>query len=340
MSIIGEFQGTTGWITLNRPQALNALSLPMIREFEHYLTLWENLPSLSAVITQGAGEKAFCAGGDIRFVYEAKRRENLHECEAFFREEYALNTHIHQYPKPHVALIDGIAMGGGLGISVNGSHRIVTEKALLAMPETGIGLFPDAGGTSFLRAIPGIMGLYLGLTGTRLKAADALWTGLATHFMPSADLSLFKTALLKGMPLEEALALYCQSHPEEGFLEHHQAVIEAHFNKPSLREIFQSLSQDSSPFAQNTYNVLRSKSPTSLAVTFRQLTTPYPPLSFAQNMQQEFHLTQHFIRGHDLMEGIRAVIIDKDSLPRWKPSALEELQDQEIDRYFTPLDEV
>ncbi len=336
--LLTKVQGGIGWITLNRPAVLNALTLNMIRTLTQVLKRWETNSSIQAIIIEGAGEKAFCAGGDIRTVYEAKKEGDLHACDAFFREEYTFNTYIHTYSKPYVSLINGIALGGGLGISVNGAYRLVTERALLAMPETGIGFFPDAGATTFLNKAPGVIGLYLGLTGTRLKAEDALMTGLATHFLPSSFLSAFKEDLQKGKPLEGALAAYCQEPQEKGFLQHHSKIIEGHFNKSSLKEIVESLTKDPSPFAQNTYNILMSKSPTSLAVFFRQLKEG-KNLSFLARVEQEFRLSQNFLKGHDFMEGVRAVLIDKDHLPRWKPSKLEDLRDQDIETYFSSLGE-
>lgn len=336
--LLSQVRGGIGWITLNRPAALNALSLNMIRNLAQLLKEWEMDPSVRAILIQGSGEKAFCAGGDIRAVYEAKRKGDLETCDAFFREEYTLNAHIHTYSKPYIALIDGIAMGGGLGVSVNGTHRIVTERALLAMPETGIGFFPDVGATTFLNSAPDAVGLYLGLTGTRLKAEDALMAGLATHFLPSSAMSSFKEDLRQGKPLEDAFAGYCQDPQEKGFLEHHSDMIQTHFNKSSLKAIIESLAEDLSPFAQNTYNTLMSKSPTSLAVVFQQLREG-KMLSFTARMELEFRLSQHFMEGHDFMEGVRAVLIDKDHLPHWKPARLENLKDQDINTYFDSLGE-
>ena len=335
--LLSEVEGNIGWVTLNRPKALNALSLNMIRKLAHLLKEWEKSASVKAILVQGAGEKAFCAGGDVRAVYEAKKQGDLKTCEALFREEYTLNAHTHQYTKPYVALINGIAMGGGLGVAANGSHRIVTERALLAMPETGIGFFPDVGATTFLNRAPGSVGLYLGLTGFHLKAEDALWTGLATHFMPSSSLEAFTRALREGMELEPALTLYSCPLEGKGFLEHHYEEIETHFNKPSLRNILESLANDPSPFSQNTYNTLMTKSPTSLEVVFRQLKKEGPPLSFIERMKLEFRLSQHFMEGHDFMEGVRAVLVDKDHLPRWRPSTLQDLNPLDIDHYFVSL---
>ncbi len=335
--LLSEVKGNIGWLTLNRPEVLNALSLSIIREIAKILKEWEEIPTIKAVIIQGAGDKAFCAGGDVRAVYEAKKSGDLETCDAFFREEYTLNAHIHAYKKPYIAIIDGIAMGGGLGISINGSHRIVTERALLAMPETGIGFFPDVGATTFLNKTPDSIGLYLGLTGYRLRAEDALWSGLATHFILSSDLTVFKEELSKGISLESALSTYCQKFQVKGFLENHSDVIKKHFSHHSLRQIIESLGGDSSPFAQNTLNILMANSPTSLAVVFRQLKEEGPHLSFMDRMKLEFRLSQRFIQDHDFSEGVRAVLVDKDKLPQWKPDKIEDLTSQEIDHYFSPL---
>lgn len=337
--ILSHIQGNIGWITLNRPAALNALSLNMIRNITEILRVWEADPSLKAIVIEGAGGKAFCAGGDVRAVYESQETGDLKTCDAFFREEYTLNATIYSYFKPYISFIDGLAMGGGLGISVNGSHRIVTERALLAMPETGIGFFPDVGATTFLGQGPPTVGLYLGLTGTLLKAKDALWFGLATHYVPSSSLPSLKADLENGMEVESVLPRYEKVPEDQGFLETHHEVIKTHFNKASLEEIFKSLAADPSPFAQNSLNTLKAKSPTSLAITFRQLNGQGSPSSFVAGMKQEFRLSQRMVVGHDFREGIRAVLIDKDHLPRWKPISIEDLTAQKIDHFFASLGE-
>src|SRR3990167_10325397 len=293
--LLTHLEGGIACLTLNRPKALNALSLAMIREITRLLREWEEDPSIKAVLIEGAGDKAFCAGGDVRAVYEAKKEGNLEMCDAFFREEYTLNAYIHTFPKPYIALINGINMGGGLGVSINGSHRLVTERALLAMPETGIGFFPDVGATTFLTQSPELTGLYLGLTGMRLQAADALWSGLGTHFIPSVFLPAFKIDLANG--LNDALKTHCQPLIEKGFLETHAEDINTHFSHDSVEGIFESLSKDDSPFATTTLKVLKTKSPTSLKVVYKQLTEPKN--SFNGRMKTEFRLSQRFVEDHD-----------------------------------------
>ena len=333
--ILSRIENGIGWITLNRPRALNALSLFMIRKLSRLLKEWEENPYLKAVVIEGAGEKAFCAGGDVRAVYDAKKEGHSQTCDAFFREEYTLNAYIHSYPKPYISLIDGIAMGGGLGVSINGSHRLVTERALLAMPETGIGFFPDVGATTFLTKAPGKTGLYLGLTGTRLKTACALWSGLGTHFIPSVALPAFKKDLNNG--LEEALKTHCQPLLEKGFLEKHRTDIESHFSLSSVEDIFESLSYDDSHFAREILTTLKTKSPTSLKVVFRQLTEP--PSTFEEQMRTEFRLSQRFMEGHDFFEGVRAILVHKDGTPIWKPATLEQVTQGAVNHYFAPLDD-
>lgn len=331
--ILSRTEDGIGWITLNRPRALNALSLFMIREILRLLKEWEENSSLKAVVIEGAGEKAFCAGGDVRAVYDAKKEGLTQTSDAFFREEYTLNAYIHSYSKPYISLIDGIAMGGGLGVSINGSHRLVTERALLAMPETSIGFFPDVGATTFLTKTPGKTGLYLGLTGARLKAACALWSGIGTHFIPAATLPAFKKDLSPG--LEDALTTHCQPLLEKGFLEKHKVDIETHFSHASVEDIFESLSHDDSPFAKETLATLKTKSPTSLKVVFRQLTEAAS--TFEECMKTEFRLSQRLVEGHDFLEGVRAVLVHKDGTPQWMPKNLEAIADKTIDHYFAPL---
>jgi enoyl-CoA hydratase len=331
--ILSRIEGDIGWITLNRPRALNALSLFMIRKLSRLLKEWEEISSLKAVVIEGAGEKAFCAGGDVRAVYNAKKEGHPQMCDAFFREEYTLNAYIHSYPKPYISLIDGIAMGGGLGVSINGSHRLVTERALLAMPETGIGFFPDVGATTFLTKAPGKTALYLGLTGARLKTSCALWSGLGTHFIPAAALPAFKKDLSNG--LEEALRIHCRPFLEKGFLEKHKTDIETHFSHASVEDIFESLSRDDSPFAKETLTALKTKSPTSLKVVFRQLTEAAS--TFEERMKTEFRLSQRFVEGHDFFEGVRAVLVHKDGTPLWKPATLEQVTQETVKHYFAPL---
>jgi enoyl-CoA hydratase/carnithine racemase len=328
-----------GWITINRPEALNALNSKMFNGIADALHEWGNDSTLRYVVIQSAGGKAFCAGGDVRSAAIAISEGKDSIVADFFRHEYKLNSTIYNYPKPYIALIDGIAMGGGLGVSILGSHRIVTENAKLAMPESTIGFFPDVGASTFLNYAPGSVGLYLALTGFIMNAADSLWTGLATHFIPSSQLTQFKNEIQEDRSLDQILENYKKSPEEKGFLEHHFDQINHHFDKSSLQEIFESLKNDPSPFAQNTYNTLLSKSPTSLSVIFHLFRYVVPPLSFEERLKVDFRLTLAFHKGHDFIEGVRALLIDKDKLPRWKPSKLEDIKESDVEAYFKPIGE-
>ncbi len=337
-TVLTHVKGGRGWITLDRPKALNALTLPMIQKLQSTLKEWERDDSISEVIIQSADPKAFCAGGDIKAIYQAVQSKDVSLCDSFFREEYILNAYIYTYPKPYVSLIDGIAMGGGLGISINGSHRIVTEKAFLAMPETAIGFFTDVGATEFLNNTPGSSGLFIALTGTRLDASDALWSGLATHFVPSFHFEGLKRELEEGESLMTILCKLSEMPRQKDFLIHHAQEIEQYFSKGTLLEIFEGLQRDASPFSKNIHETLQSKSPTSLAIIFNQLKIG-KSLSFIDKMRMEFRISQNILHSHDFSEGVRAVLIDKDHAPRWNPSRVEDLDWKAIESYFKALGE-
>ena len=332
--VLFEKRGVAGVITLNRPKALNALTLAMVRLIHPKLKEWAADESVQCVIIEGAGEKAFCAGGDIRALHDWGRAGDPSAL-AFWREEYRLNTYIKRYPKPFIALMDGINMGGGVGLSVHGSHRVATERLTFAMPETGIGLFPDVGGTFFLPRAPGETGMYLALTGARLKATDAIYAGIADSYVPSERLETLKDRIAGGAPLHEALKEVAE---EEGPapLAAMQDDISKHFSKGSVSEILSSLRADGGEWAVKTAETIETKSPTSTLVAFRQVREG-AMLDFEECMKLEFRLINGFIKGHDFYEGVRAVVIDKDQAPKWKPAALAEMKAGDVDSYFAPL---
>ncbi len=334
--VLFEKRGVAGIITLNRPQALNALTLDMVRLIHPKLREWAGDDAVQCVIVEGAGDRAFCAGGDIRALHDWGRAGDKSAID-FWREEYLLNTYIKRYPKPYIALMDGINMGGGVGLSVHGSHCVATERLTFAMPETGIGLFPDVGGTYFLPRCPGETGLYLGLTGARLKAADAIFAGIADCYVPSAKLGALKDRLAGGAPVRAALA---EVAVEEGPapLRDIQKEISTHFSKGSVAEILASLRTDGSEWAVQTADMIEAKSPISTLVAFRQIREG-AALDFEDCMKLEFRLTNRFATGHDFFEGVRAVVIDKDQSPKWNPARLADIDAAEIDRYFAPLGE-
>lgn len=343
--------GGVATVVLNRPRALNAFTLGMYRRFDPMLRAWEKEPMVRAVLVRGAGERAFCAGGDVRAVYEAGRGSGGPRdlTSVFFWEEYELIRRVHRYPKPYLAIVDGITMGGGAGVSVNGAYRIATEKTLLAMPETGIGLFPDVGATRFLNMCPGHIGRYLGLTGARLGPADALYCSFATHFVPRErvpDLVLALAGLAwrdgaERAQTEEVLASF-HSDPDLPPLAARRAAIDRCFAAETVEAILDALTREaeaSGPdgeWAAETRALLLTKSPTSLKVTLRQLIVGRD-YDLEQALALEYRLTQHFMAGHDFYEGVRAVVVDKDQNPRWQPATLAEVTDGAVTGYFAPL---
>ncbi|TAN12601.1 MAG: enoyl-CoA hydratase/isomerase family protein [Rhizobiaceae bacterium] len=331
-----ERRGAAGIITLTRPKALNALSLPMVQAMARALEAWKADSGVAAIVVRGEG-RAFCAGGDIARVYEARQKGE--PAVQFFAEEYRLNTMIESYPKPYVALIDGIVMGGGVGISCHGSHRVMTEKALFAMPEVGIGFFPDVGGSHVLPGLPGRYGYYLALTGARIKYGDALGAGLATHAMPADALEgIVAEVAANGYP-DAALKAFTAAPPRETG-EATLAKIAAHFSGPTLSSILASLeaSAGADEFAASTLATMRQRSPTSLAVAFRQISFG-AGLSMRDCMRMEFRILNRMLEGHDFYEGIRAVLIEKDNKPVWRPKTVEEVRSEDIAHYFETLGE-
>jgi enoyl-CoA hydratase len=336
---------------INRPKALNALTLDNYRRFAPALRAWAADPSVRAVVVRGAGERAFCAGGDVRAVYEAGRgiSGDPDLPTIFFREEYELIRCIHRFPKPYIAVVDGITMGGGAGISVNGAYRIATERTLFAMPETAIGLFPDVGATRFLNRCPGYVGRYLGLTGVRLGAADALYCGFATHFVPHDRVTELVGALGVFVPergrdndrIDAALTRFAQD-PGSASLATLRPVIDRCFAGGSVEKILDALAGEAkaggahADWAAETQAGLLTKSPTSLKITLRQLVIGRD-YDLEAALTLEYRLTQHVMAAHDFYEGVRAMLIDKDQKPHWQPATLAEVSDGMVDIFFAPI---
>ncbi len=338
--ILFERRGAIGLVTLNRPQALNALTLAMIRALAAALDRWEADAGVRAIVLTAAGERAFCAGGDIRAIHDAgKAGDRL--TRDFFREEYRLNHRLHRCPKPVVALIDGVTMGGGVGLSVHGSHRVATERTLFAMPETGIGLFPDVGGGYFLPRLAGQIGMYLALGGARLKAADLLYAGVATHCIAAADRPAAIDALARmdcGLNphggVNRVLAEFA-AHPGDPPLKAQRDVIDRCFAGATVEAILAALEAEGTDWARAQRATILSKSPTSLKITLRQLRAG-AAMSLAEELRQEYRMTQACMAGHDFYEGVRALIVDKDNAPKWRPAALAEVDEALVERHFAP----
>lgn len=340
--VLFDRQGVAGLITLNRPGALNALTLDMARAMHLELLDWAADDSIKLVIVRGAGAKAFCAGGDIRALYDSGQAGTDYIKE-FYWHEYRLDTLIKRYPKPYVALIDGVVMGGGVGVSVHGSHRIASERISFAMPETGIGLFPDVGGTSFLPRCPGETGMYLGLTGARLGVADAIYTGIATDYVPSSkfydlidDLSAAQYTESPIGQIDALVTRHAQSSHDEPPLIHHRPAIDSFFARTSIEDIISGLESEGDEWAQETAKTIRSKSPLCTKVAFRQLREG-KHLEFEDCMRLEYRLARRSMAGKDFYEGVRAAIIDKDQTPKWEPASLDEVTDEMVEAYFVPL---
>ena len=336
--IICEIRGAAGVVVLNRPKALNALSLGMVRELARALDAWENDPQVTRVVLVSTSEKAFSAGGDIRWLHDCGKAGRHDEMLSFWGEEYILNHRIKTYPKPYVALIDGIVMGGGVGISLHGSHRIAGDGYLFAMPEVGIGFFPDVGATYALPRLEGGFGSFLALTGERVGAADALAAGLATHGVPSERIAELADALTKPGSLDDILAEFTlQRGP--GPLHAERVVMADAFTAATLPEVMARLrraAETGSAFAGRLLQTLAVKSPTSVAIAFEQMRRG-GGLDFAEAMRTEYRIVSRIARGHDFYEGVRAVVIDKDQAPRWQPATQDEVDPADIDAYFASL---
>lgn len=344
-------EGGAGAVTLNRPQQLNAFTLGMYRAFDPVLRQWSEDPAVHAVLIRAAEGRAFCAGGDIRAIYDAGRglSGDASLTSRFFWEEYELIRRIHRYPKPYIALIDGITMGGGAGVSVNGAFRVATERTMFAMPETGIGLFPDVGATRFLHFAPGQIGRYLALTGARLGPADALYCGFATHYMPRDCLPALVAALAgrswrggDAMAQAEGLLAGFNADPGAPPLAARRAAIDRCFAGETVEAILAALESEAAgggadaDWAAQTRAALLTKSPTSLKVTLRQLQVGRD-FKIEQALALEYRLTQHFMTGHDFYEGVRAALVDRDQQPRWQPPTLAEVGEAMVDAYFSPF---
>jgi enoyl-CoA hydratase len=344
--VFGRASGL-GTVLLNRPHALNAFTLGMYRRFDPALRAWADDSAVHAVLIEGAGDRAFCAGGDVRAVYEAGKRisGNPDFASVFFAEEYRIIRRIHHYPKPYIAILDGITMGGGAGVSVNGAYRVATEKTMFAMPETGIGLFPDVGATRFLNLCPGQIGRYLGLSGARLGAADALYCGFATHFVlrervPELTAALAGMSWDAGKERPQAASLLDQFAADPGPppLAARQTVIDRCFAGNTVEVILKALESETEDagWAGETRAILLTKSPSSLRITLRQLAAGRG-FDLEAALRLEYRLTQHVMAAHDFYEGVRAALVDKDQKPRWQPARLAEIDEAATAAYFAPL---
>jgi enoyl-CoA hydratase len=340
-------RGVAGIVTLDRPAALNAVTLAMVRALAAQLEAWRHDGAVSRVIVTAQG-RAFSAGGDLRQIYEAGRAGRQRDSIAFWREEYALNAAIKRYPKPYVALIDGLVMGGGVGVSVHGSHRVAGDHFAFAMPEVGIGFFPDVGATWLLPRLPGEIGTYCALTGERLDAADGVATGVATHRVDAARFGDLADALCGAVSVDAILAAFSLSPSGPGRAKSggpvtaRRAAIDRNFAADSVEDILTRLDAEATtgsgdaPWAGATAAAIRAKAPLSLKIALEQMRRGRD-WSFEECMRAEFRIVSRVACGEDFYEGIRAVIIDKDNRPRWRPATLAAVTDDIVARHFAPL---
>ncbi|CAH0407175.1 unnamed protein product [Chilo suppressalis] len=328
--VLFETINNAGIITLNRPKALNSLNTSMVSKLLTQLQEWQNQKSL--VIIKGAGEKAFCAGGDVKAAIDKV------EGPRFFRTEYKVNYLIGNYKIPYIAFINGITMGGGMGLSVHGRYRVATEKTVIAMPETKIGLFPDVGGSYFLPRLQVNLGLYLGLTGDRLKGKDVVKAGIATHFVSSKRLYELEKLLSRCTSEAEVSALFNKfNEPAEEFsLAEHIKHINYCFAASTIEEIIERLEKVQNYWSKKTLECLHSMCPGSLKITLRALQRG-AQLDLGQCLQMEYRLACRATENHDFPEGVRALLIDKDNKPQWKPSTLAEANEDYVEGYFKRL---
>lgn len=319
--VLARREGRVGFITLNRAKALNALNLEMINRVTVALQSWRDDPNVNLIVIKSSSDRAFCAGGDVRSVCESVRADRFQDVEMFFVLEYALNRIIKYYPKPYIALIDGICMGGGIGLSVHGDIRVTTEHAVFAMPETQLGLFPDVGGSYFLPRLRGSFGLYLGLTGTRVAAADACWLGLATHYVPRSTLPMLEADLAEhgvGALMQHAVSPAIANLPSD--LSGIEADVNRVFAQSSLQAIIAGLQTIDAPWAVAAISALHSASPSALQWTF-DLLQAGADRTFTECQRAETLLTRRACSHPDFAEGVRANVVDKDRTPKWRPLA-------------------
>lgn len=335
--VLFRTEGRTAIITLNRPRALNALSLPMFRAIDEALDAWEKDDNIAAVVINSSSARAFCAGGDVKAVAVeadlARRNKDIgHDVRHLFREEYKLNTRIHNYPKPYIAFAQGIVMGGGIGVGLHGSHVIVTESTKAAMPEVKIGFFPDIGFGTFYRKMPGLTGLYMGMTGESISGREMMALGLATHFVPEGDWDDVMAQVIAG-DVEQALAKFAYSGEEAFPL---QQKIDLYLSGKSVEKIVAGLAADaiSDPWCEKIYDILRAACPTSIKTAFRHFYTARGMTRVEDVIKMDYRLSQNMAWRHDFYEGVRALLIDKDGVPRWSPSRLEDVPEKDLDKLF------
>jgi enoyl-CoA hydratase len=339
--LIARREGSAGIIRLNRPKAINAVTLEMFRDIDKALDRFEADPAVAVIVLEGAGERGLCAGGDIRALWESSKvHGDLGKI--LWREEYILNARIKKFPKPYVAFMDGIVMGGGVGLSAHSSHRVVTERTKLAMPEVGLGFFPDVGGTYLLSHSPGEIGTYFGLTGTTMNGPDAVYARFADAVVPSAKLPALREVLTKVRPgtvSSEVRALIdgLATGEKAGPVAAKQAEIDRLFGHDRMEDIIAALKRDGSELARSALKTLSEKSPRGMIVTLKLLRLAREASSLEQCLVREYCAALEVFRSDDFREGVRAAVIDKDRNPRWSPPDIEDVTPEMVAPYFAEI---
>jgi enoyl-CoA hydratase len=334
--VIVSRDGVAGMLSLNRPKAIHALTADMVHAMTKALLAWRDDPAVQVVILDHAEGRGFCSGGDINLIRQSALTDGGVSGLRFFYEEYQLNHLLFTYAKPVVSFMDGITMGGGVGIALPARYRVATENTRFAMPETGIGLFPDVGGGWHLSHLPGRIGQFLALTGARIDGAECLWAGLATHYLPHDQLAEAKTRIAHGHDIGGVLAALSVK-PPVAKLEGHEKDIARHFASDRLEDILASLTSDDSEWAAKELATLHTKSPQTLKVALHQLAQGATMPDFAANMAMEYRIAARVLMLPDFVEGVRAVIVDKDNAPHWNPATPEGVTDELIAAIFAPL---
>ena len=335
-SLLARREGAAGFLTLNRPKAIHALTLDMCHAMTGALEEWRSDDAVKAVIIDHSEGRGFCSGGDIAFLRNSALNDGGVSGSRFFHDEYQLNHQLFTYPKPVVAFMDGITMGGGVGISQPAKYRVATEHTRFAMPETGIGLCPDVGGGWYLSRLQGRIGQFLALTGARLDGAECLWVGLATHYLPADKLAEAKERIAAGHDIGGVLGALAVT-PPQARIEANAPAIMKHFASDRFEDVIASLDADDSEWAVKELAALRTKSPQTCKVALRQLATSLGLADFAENMAMEYRIARRVLVRPDFAEGVRAVIVDKDNAPKWNPATPEDVTDEVLDSIFAPL---
>ncbi|OBJ78219.1 enoyl-CoA hydratase/isomerase family protein [Mycobacterium colombiense] len=334
--VLTEVEGSVGLITLNRPKAINSLNQPMVDALSAILTNWAGDDAVRAVVLSGAGERGLCAGGDVVSIYHSARNDGV-EARRFWRDEYRLNAQIAEFPKPYVALMDGIVMGGGVGVSAHANTRVVTDTSKIAMPEVGIGFIPDVGGAYLLSRAPGGLGLHAALTGAPFSGADAIAMGFADHYVPHGDVEAFRRAVVSD-GVEDALAKYATEPPASELAAQRDWIDECYAGD-TVGDIVAALRGHDAGPAEDAANLIATRSPIALSVTLAAVRRAAKLATLKDILVQDYRVSSASLRSHDLVEGIRAQLIDKDRNPQWSPAQLSAVTAADVEAYFAPVDD-